>query len=268
MISSPDSFRWLRTLLVVAGLSAVSASAQVFVGSDDFSGSDGKWAYFFRTLGNGANNGTLTFTGSNLSFSSSGGSSSYFLGFDADTGSGASRNVASYTNSWIMNLQVTNTVATTGGEYTNVGIEIAGGSSTYAALMLGSTASGYNFRMEGSSISTTTVAASDNTDVWLRLAWDAGTQQLTGSYSNDGATYTTVATVTPSALWSTGNASTNGFNFEVFANSTASAAISSGMTADNFSITAVPEPSTYAALAGVAALGLAVWRRRSRRASA
>jgi hypothetical protein len=31
--------------------------------------------------------------------------------------------------------------------------------------------------------------------------------------------------------------------------------------------TAVPEPSTYAALAGVAALGLAVWRRRAQRAS-
>jgi hypothetical protein len=32
----------------------------------------------------------------------------------------------------------------------------------------------------------------------------------------------------------------------------------------NFVISAIPEPSTYAALAGVAALGLAIWRRRSR----
>jgi hypothetical protein len=30
----------------------------------------------------------------------------------------------------------------------------------------------------------------------------------------------------------------------------------------SFQLQAVPEPSTYAALAGVAALGLALWRRR------
>ena len=38
--------------------------------------------------------------------------------------------------------------------------------------------------------------------------------------------------------------------------------IPSGYYADNVSLTAVPEPSAYAALAGVAALGLAIWRRR------
>jgi hypothetical protein len=39
-----------------------------------------------------------------------------------------------------------------------------------------------------------------------------------------------------------------------------------GGTFDNFTLTAsaVPEPSTYAALAGAAALGLAAWRRRQR----
>ncbi len=32
--------------------------------------------------------------------------------------------------------------------------------------------------------------------------------------------------------------------------------------ADNFSVSAIPEPSTYAAFAGLGALGLAFWRRR------
>ncbi len=36
-------------------------------------------------------------------------------------------------------------------------------------------------------------------------------------------------------------------------------------TTGDLSITAVPEPSTYAALLGAAALGLAAWRRRTRR---
>lgn len=42
--------------------------------------------------------------------------------------------------------------------------------------------------------------------------------------------------------------------------------IPTGYYADNVSLTAVPEPSTYATLAGVAALGLAVWHRRCKAA--
>ena len=37
------------------------------------------------------------------------------------------------------------------------------------------------------------------------------------------------------------------------------------MYADNFSVSAIPEPSTYAAIAGAGVLGLALWRRRQTR---
>ena len=42
----------------------------------------------------------------------------------------------------------------------------------------------------------------------------------------------------------------------------------SSFAIDNVTITAVPEPSTYAACAGAAVLGLAFWRRRRAAAKA
>jgi hypothetical protein len=44
--------------------------------------------------------------------------------------------------------------------------------------------------------------------------------------------------------------------------------IPTGYYADNVTLTAVPEPSTYGALAGLGALGLVVWRRRKTHAAA
>ncbi len=64
-----------------------------------------------------------------------------------------------------------------------------------------------------------------------------------------------------------GNAYANGFYYSSSASGT-NYTMNIGGTDATFAVTAsaIPEPSTYAALAGLAALGLAAWRRRCRRA--
>ncbi len=246
--------------------SLLTVSAQVFVGSDDFSSSaatDAKWAYAFRFSGT---NGLLDYSAGRLDFSKAAGAGSYVLGWDGEPstpGANPSKTSASFTTSWVADVTVTNSIGTlTGGEFLSFGLEVAGTGAQYSSIMLAVSSSGYNFRAEGSGFTPVSAATADFTNVHLRLSWDAGTQVLNSSYSFDGGSYTTLATYNPVAQWTAG-AATGGFNFEIFGNSNMAAAISTGSVyADNFSVSAIPEPSTYAALAGLGALGLAFWRRR------
>lgn len=103
-----------------------------------------------------------------------------------------------------------------------------------------------------------------------------------GDSPNQGATFSLGAgTANQSSLSSTGTNFTTfseGANYVVFRNLQANGSGQVTITLatnpattfgalNGLQLTAIPEPSTYAALAGAAALGLAVWhRRRSRRA--
>ncbi len=252
--------------LVLSSFFTSRSAGQAFVGSDNFdSGSASNWPLSFRINGNGTNNGLLTFTNSRLDFSKGATAGSQFLRWDGDGAGPANRTTASFTSSWVAELSVTNTLNPASG-FGTIGIQIVGNSLQYSALMLGSTSSGSFIQSEGSGFSAATATTADSTDVRLRLSWDAGTQALTSSYSFDsGATYTSIAAPSPISNWSAGTA-TSGFFFDVFGNSNFADAITSGsMFADNFSVSAIPEPSTYAAMAGAAALGLAFWRRRKSR---
>lgn len=257
-------------LAAVATLVTASASAQLFVGSDNFdSGSDAAWAYAFRLPG-AAGNGELTFTNQRLDFTkASEGTGSYVLGWDGDGAGAASRTLESFSTSWVADLTVTNNVVgLTGGSFNSIGFEIAGSGAQYSALMLTATDSGYVVRAEGSGIAPVEVSTFDSSDVQLRFSWDAGTQALGASYRFDSGAYTSLATFHPVSNWSSG-ATNSGFFFEVFGNTNMTAVLGGGLVhADNFSVSAIPEPSTYAALAGAAALGLAVWRRRRVKAQA
>jgi hypothetical protein len=259
----------LTLALAFAGLFVTSASAQLFVGSDDFSSGAAKWSYSFRIAGSGTSNGALTFSGTQLDYSKGAGAGSFYRGWDGDGAGTASRTSDSLTTSWVADLTVTNTAAgLAGGEYASLGLEVAGSGGQYSAIMLGASSGGSFLRAEGIGFSAVEVGTGDATDVNLRLAWDAGTQVLSSYYSFDGTNYTALATFNPVSQW-TGGSAAGGYFFEVFGNSNAAAAISAGSVyADNFAVSAIPEPSTYAAFAGLGALGLAVWRRRQARAAA
>jgi len=262
----------LLLALAIAGLLVSSASAQVFVGSDDFSNptaSNAKWAYAFRFSGS---NGLLAFTNSRLDFTKAAGAGSYVLGWDGEPstpGTAPSKTTDSYTTSWVADLTVTNTVGSlTGGDFLSLGFEVAGSGAQYSSIMLLANSSGFAFRSEGSGFTPVFTATADSTDVFLRLTWDAGTQALNSFYSLDGSSYTALATFSPTTQWTAG-AATGGFNFEIFGNSNLAGAISAGSVyADNFAVSAIPEPSTYAAVAGLGALGLAFWRRHRKAAVA
>ncbi len=245
--------------LAIFSLGLTSTSAQPFVGFDDFStlsGSppslDGKWAYFFRTSGSGTSNGDLAFTGTQLDFSKGAGAGSYFLGWLGAPPS-ASRSIDSYTTNWVADISVTSTFASlaVGGDFLSVGIEVAGGAGQFSTIMLNTNTAGNFIRTEGSGTGVTEVSSgSANTDVRLRLSWDATTKLLVSSFSLDnGANFTGLTTFTPDTQWTGSTQGANGFNFEIWVNSNATAAVSTGVTSlDNFSIIAVPEPSTYALL--------------------
>jgi hypothetical protein len=119
---------------------------------------------------------------------------------------------------------------------------VANGPTAYTEITLERSAGGeLRIRTESNSASTgvAAVVAPANSEVRLRLAWNATSRILTVAYSFDGgASYATLRTV-PITEWPV--APTAGFYFELMGYSTSAAAIPAGvMSLDNFSITTVP----------------------------
>lgn len=122
----------------------------------------------------------------------------------------------------------------------------------------------------------------DFTDVLVRMSHNSTTKDITLGYSLDaGATYLDAITFNPivtGAGVNAGNwfgAPTDGYSFRILGRNSVDTIAGDLMYADDFSvisgataISAIPEPSTYAAFAGLGALGLAFWRRRQARAAA
>lgn len=107
--------------------------------------------------------------------------------------------------------------------------------------------------------------------IGLQFSYSAATRVLTLGYDADGATgghtFTTLATVNTATVWSMATSDLFGLRLSAtnLINSGSSAVLGNGgFTDDDFSVTtaAVPEPSTWALLAGCAALLAAAVRRR------
>lgn len=131
--------------------------------------------------------------------------------------------------------------------------------------------------VDGTEVGYSVIGSATATFTAVRLSYDAGTHVLTASF--DGNTtngYDNFAlpsqSVNVNTLW--GMSGSDTFSLYLFGNSgwddagiAASPTIAlGGATFDNLS--AIPEPSTYAAIAGALALGLAAWRRRARAVAA
>lgn len=285
-----------RLLFLVAGaaFNALSSSAQSFYGADDFNDNafaSGRWATGPGALSPGAGTGSFTETNGRLELTTSiaaTGNTNYSLyrywSNDASANS-------SYTDSWLATVHVTidpaflpaSATPNSRGGSTRLGLEVAmaGSDSGYLSIYLTTANLGYNIGTDSgiwngvgytggsSSFSGGLGNYGPTTDVVLQLAHDAGARTLTSSYSFDqGATFFDLRTVTTDD-WLLDPAT--GFSLSLFTTNLRYGSPSPAYTVasgqaylDNFSVTAIPEPSTYAALAGLGAIGFAFWRRPRR----
>jgi hypothetical protein len=103
------------------------------------------------------------------------------------------------------------------------------------------------------------------TDAAVRLAFDSTDKVISAFYDADGATggYTWTGLgsidIDGAQNWGLDSGDTISLGLLVF---NAYGATPADVRFDNFSATAIPEPSTYAALAGLLALGGVIWKRR------
>jgi len=264
---------------LLAALPAVTASAQTLAGTDNFNdnsltiGTGQRWTASYGLTTTPAI--SFTETGSVLNFGSAGDNTG-FLRWISPVG-----NANGFANNWTATINVTNTTNPTTG-YVTGGFQIftyyESGSSLfynayYSAMVLNHSDGGRGIVTEwaksdgaGSltSVSNFIANGDDTTDITLKFDWNASTSQLIASFSSDGVNFTTGQTFNLTGA-EAGFAAPygNGFGIEVFGRSADGfGGVSSGLTYDNMSVSAVPEPSTYAMIAGAAMLGVAAWRRR------
>jgi len=271
----------LLLALALAGLLVSSVRAQ-YLGSNDFSSGTGGGGQYSLT----ANIGTFTVEQSRLEYSAGLVDSSRVLTMNSTANT-------AYTEDWTASLTLTNLAVPASG-YNLISMQVFSAAADYGFFNIGlyrtaTGTSGVLFEKgkttDGTSNTYTFTsyisAESDFTDVLVRMSHNAATKDITLGYSLDGgATYQDSMVFNPNTTGagvSAGNwyaAPTDGYSFRILGRNSTNTVAGDLMFADSFSvaagataISAVPEPSTYAALAGLGALGFACWRRRQARAT-
>jgi hypothetical protein len=286
--------RHLLALIAAASLTSLPISAQTFIGSDNFNDNTltlqggnpqaaGQWR--FSVLSTGAafseTNQRLEFTNSTAT-----GTNYSSLGWISPstsiTGVGGAglASGAPYTSSWSAQVAITNSTIPVAG-YTLAGMELysganpSGNNAYYGIYLSNSQEFGNSLMVEWGLWNTTTsdytrtstfVNIGDTSDVTVRAMFDGSTKILSFDYSLNGATFTSTSVgydLDGSQAGLTAPLNDGlGLALVGFSNNGAGAITAGQMYYDNLSVSAIPEPSTYAALAGLGALGLAIWRRR------
>jgi len=107
------------------------------------------------------------------------------------------------------------------------------------------------------------------TDGAIRISFDASTKTLTAFYDDNGAiggySWTKTASIDVDGAEDFGMTNSDTFTINLSVNSGLDVFVNGDMYFDNFSVTAIPEPSTYAGLLGFGALGFVVYSRRIRK---
>jgi hypothetical protein len=278
-------------------LTGLSASAQVFLGSDNFSDNTltiqgtnyqapGQW----RIIDDSESFGAWTETNQRLEYTTP-----ETVNFDRSfiywVSTGTSYNRAPngnfsgeggaglptgdpYTSSWIAQVEVTNNLTSLSTGWSYSGLQIFANTNAYYTLSIYTAPGTASIATEWGKYNAVTtnydnvlnfVSTPNTTDVLLRMSYNGATKVLTSSYSNDGgSTFLTGATYDLDGAEAGNNAATSGMSVELLVSSynTGTGIAAGQVYFDNLGVTAVPEPSTYAALAGWGVLGFAVWRRR------
>jgi len=267
--------------LTAALIIALPAAAQNFSGSDDFSVTSSNWTAIPGDAGGQMSVGTDT-----LNFKDSG----LATGATSNAVYSWTANAGSYLADWQVQIDFTvnrtllasetalwELIVTNSGD--NTDYFVAAFQRTYMQQYTSQPPAVQSYLYTDSLMASpgyVSQNSSDPTTASLRISFSAATTTLTAAFDNNGPTsgysftdFNSIDISTGATAW--GMMASDYFTLRLqawhSANADATPAIGDGViSADNFLAsggTPVPEPATYALLAGLVALGIVAWRRRS-----